>query len=519
MPLSKFLMSLSQIILICNWLLEGNLKNKFASFFKNKPALILSSLLLLHFIGLLYTSDYAYASKDIRIKFPLFILPLFLSTSWPLSQKIVNLILKFFIGGILVATGITSLVLVDVIHRNIADVRNASLFISHIRFALLIDVAFFCCIYFIKNTASLSYKIMWGTVSVWLIVFLILLESMTGLSILTFILFVLALYLIFKSEVKIIRYGLIVIIVGFCFFIGNMALRVIKQNSIPDEVVNYDTLQTHTAHGGVYINSSTDKSTENGHLVWIYFCMDELESAWNKRSVIKFDGEDAKGNAVRFTLIRFLASKGLRKDADAVDRLTDEEIKCIERGMPNVNYRTISGIEVRINEVLWEINLYKMRGDVNFHSITQRYAYWQAALDIVSENKLIGVGTGDVQKAFDAEYEKTNSNLLKELRCRSHNQYLTIGVAFGILGMIWFLFTLIYPMVSLNKTRDLLYVSFIIIAMISFLTEDTLESQAGVTFYAFLNAFFLFVHNNKAGTEEINFSSLNEKPLLWRKFH
>jgi len=35
------------------------------------------------------------------------------------------------------------------------------------------------------------------------------------------------------------------------------------------------------------------------------------------------------------------------------------------------------------------------------------------------------------------------------------------------------------------------YLSFFIIAVISFLTEDTLETQAGVTFFAFFNSFFL----------------------------
>ena len=86
MPLSKFLMSLSQIILVCNWILEGGLKAKMIAFKNNKAALILSSLVLVHFIGLLYTSDFDYAFKDIRIKAPLLILPLIFSTSKVLSE-------------------------------------------------------------------------------------------------------------------------------------------------------------------------------------------------------------------------------------------------------------------------------------------------------------------------------------------------------------------------------------------------------------------------------------------------
>lgn len=82
---------------------------------------------------------------------------------------------------------------------------------------------------------------------------------------------------------------------------------------------------------------------------------------------------------------------------------------------------------------------------------------------------------------------------------RSHNQYLSIGVAFGIVGLIWFLITLFYPMFLQGKNVDYLYVTFLLIAVISFLTEDTLETQAGVTFYAFFNSFFLLItKRNKA---------------------
>jgi hypothetical protein len=44
-----------------------------------------------------------------------------------------------------------------------------------------------------------------------------------------------------------------------------------------------------------------------------------------------------------------------------------------------------------------------------------------------------------------------------------------------------------------KKTVDYLYITFFLIAVVSFLTEDTLETQAGVTFFAFFNSFFLFV--------------------------
>jgi hypothetical protein len=45
----------------------------------------------------------------------------------------------------------------------------------------------------------------------------------------------------------------------------------------------------------------------------------------------------------------------------------------------------------------------------------------------------------------------------------------------------------------LRKKLSPLYFAFLFIAVISFLTEDTLESQSGVTFFAYFNSLFLWL--------------------------
>nr|MBA3971777.1 hypothetical protein [Bacteroidota bacterium] len=196
MPLSKFLMSLSQIILACNWILEGRLKNKIISFSRNKAALIVSSLLVMHFIGLLYTTDFNYAFKDIRIKAPLLVLPLILSTSIPLSRNIIHMLMRLFVAAILAGTVVSMLILSGIIQREVVDIRSVSIFIAHIRFALLICVAIFISGYFIYRATTI-HKLIWGSIAVWLIIFLILTESITGLSALCVAMLVVIFYSIF----------------------------------------------------------------------------------------------------------------------------------------------------------------------------------------------------------------------------------------------------------------------------------------------------------------------------------
>ncbi len=484
-------MSLSQIILVGNWLLEGNLKSKITEFCKNKSALILSSLLLLHLIGLFYTSDFAYAFNDIRIKAPLLLLPLIISTSRPLSQKLFTVILQIFVGAIILGTIISTLILTDVIHRHIVDVRNISIFISHIRFALLICVAIFICGYFIYNTSNVSGKLVWGGIIIWFTVFLILMESITGLSVFIFTVFILITYAIITSKNKTVKWVSLFSMLLSLLFISYWVKEATTEN-LKKEIIDPGKLDKYTSQRNLYVYDTTAKQTENGYYVWMYYCIQELEPLWNHRSKINFNGKDLKGNEIRFTLMRYLTSKGLRKDADGLKSLTDNEINAIERGVVNVNFQNISSIKGRLHEIKWELDLYKTTGDPNGHSLTQRFEYWKTAFAIIKQNCLFGVGTGDVEQTFNKEYVKSNSPLLMEWRLRAHNQYLSIAVAFGIIGFMWFLITLIYPMIKQKMVFDYLYITFFIITVISFFTEDTLETQAGVTFYAFFNSFYLF---------------------------
>ena len=104
--------------------------------------------------------------------------------------------------------------------------------------------------------------------------------------------------------------------------------------------------------------------------------------------------------------------------------------------------------------------------------------------------------------AYRRQYSKINSMLDEHHRLRAHNQYLAIAVAFGLIGLFYFLFALIAPMILTKKYRNYFYVTFFIIAILSMITEDTLETQAGATFFAFFNALFLFGKNNSEKTTQ-----------------
>jgi O-antigen ligase len=122
----------------------------------------------------------------------------------------------------------------------------------------------------------------------------------------------------------------------------------------------------------------------------------------------------------------------------------------------------------------------------------QRLEFWKASAGIIRENWLTGVGTGDMNKAFSDQYAKMHTKLAPGNRWRSHDQFLSILVGFGVFGLAWFLFSLFYPAARLKGFSDYFVITILMIGLLSMLTNDTIETQAGVTFFYFYYSFFLF---------------------------
>jgi hypothetical protein len=223
-------------------------------------------------------------------------------------------------------------------------------------------------------------------------------------------------------------------------------------------------------------------------------CDEELKPAWERKSKINYDSLDKRKNQIRYTLIRYMASKGLTRDSLGFLQLNDADIHFIENGCPNYLYTNPANIRTRIHEILWETEGSMRQHETNGHSLTMRLDFWETALHIIKQNFLFGVGTGDVESAFKMQYQKENTSLHKEWQLRSHNQYLETTVGLGIIGLLLFLIRLFAPFFS-NKKLSVLFILFILIEVLSFINEDTLETQAGVTFCIFFTQ--LFFHNDE----------------------
>lgn len=490
-PSSRFLMSVSQMSFGLLWILHGHYKEKWNAFINNKTALVFTSLFLIHVIGVFYSTDLEYALKDLRTKLPILIIPFMFSAFPKIDYKKLTTLFYFFIGSVLVVS-IYVTIAHFVNHEEVRIIISRD-FISHIRFSLNVNLAiFFLILMRVKQEKRSVIDLPLLLVLSWLVFFLFFLQAFTGLVVFLSLIFSLVFYLIFKSKkVWLKLMFLSFIIIGLVSVSWYLISFYNTYTSL--EEVHVEELEKRTPSGNYYYHN-LEAGSENGKYIYLYLNEKEIREEWNKRSILPYDSTDYRNQQIKFTVLRYLTSKDLRKDKEGVLSLTPLDIKNIENGIANIHYTEGIGVDARLMKILLEIENYKRTGNPSGHSVMQRVEYWRTAVRIIKKNFFFGVGTGDMNIAFQEEYKEMNSKLNLDSRLRTHNQYLSIWVGLGLLGFVIFMIVLIYPAIITKSFGNVFYYVFFITLVISMITEDTIETQAGVTFFVVFSSLFLLLY-------------------------
>ncbi len=112
---------------------------------------------------------------------------------------------------------------------------------------------------------------------------------------------------------------------------------------------------------------------------------------------------------------------------------------------------------------------------------------WYASLEIIRENFLFGVGSGDVKSSLNAVYKSIDAPDLVELNLNSHNQYLGAFLENGMGGIITLLILFLYGLFDLGLKKNL-YLIFIVIIVTISLAENILDRQIGAVFFGAFNS-------------------------------
>lgn len=493
LPLSVWFLSVFIFINGAIWIADRGYRRLPSLLNTNKPVLWAFIIYLVPVIWFLRSSDLAFAIHDLKIKLPLIVFPLVIGIGRPLSKNEIRTVVTLFIAGVMAASVIAVIKMWDTPFNSWAAKRDSVLYISHIRLALMTNLALFSSLSYLVYEKSLKKaEICFYFIStLCLICFLFFLLSLTGIFLFVILIFGSVIYFAVTTRNKIVGNVLLSVTVSFLLILVVVIIFKIKSfyRIIEPVPANPDLI---TINGKPYLNYPERKDIENGRYVWMYICEEEMMREWDNRSSLDYYGKDKKNQDLRFTLIRYLTSVGFRKDSVGVSSLSYRDIANVENGIANRRFTEGTTLGSMVYEVIWQIDNYRRGGNPSGHSLTQRIEYFRTGVRIFIKTPLFGVGAGDVPGAFIKQYENDNSVLDPQFRNRAHNQYLTFLISYGIIGFVLIILSLIVPAITFRGYRDYLFIIFFSIALLSMLSEDTLETHAGVSFFAYFYSLLLF---------------------------
>lgn len=494
MVTSVWAANLAWVLLGANWVLEGwsrpdgsnwhsTWREKWQMARRSRPLQAVVALCLLYLVGMLWTDNAAHGWSILQVKLPLLVVPLVVLTSRPLAGRARRLVLAVYAATVLVVS-----VIAVVRMLTIPDLpyRDAVPYISHIRFALN------CCmvVYLVSlekpvrldklfklNTEHPTLNTAVGALLVlWLLLFLALIHSYTAFAILAVV--SLVMLLTFYRRWPLIALWLL-LAAGAAFLVGREAkayYRLIPQATEP--------LPLFTAGGHAY-DHFRDGIIENGNYINNYLCPEEMRAEWQRRSRVPYDSIGAEGYSLQPTLVRYLNALGLTKDSVGVWSLSEAQVADIEHGVANPVYLERNPVRKMVYVMLFEREYYVHTHAVRGFTMLQRLELWHATLDVIQRHPWFGVGTGDVDDSLHARLAETDSSLAGSGKS-THNQYLALVAAFGLVGA--FLLLLLF-LRSFSAKLPPLILAWLLTVLLSFLTEDTLDTLAGILFCTYFLAF------------------------------
>ncbi|MBW6536002.1 MAG: O-antigen ligase family protein [Mariniphaga sp.] len=492
-PFSEALVSISAGLLLFQALALQAWKHPSVNLQSWKNVLLPVSIFGVYLLGTIFTKDFSFALYELKKVVFWVVFPLSIFLSPKLSGKKTYVVLYVFIFSIVVSSFIITGKLVLNNYLQIVDFRSVSI-VSHIRFSFQVTLAIILLAWLLitKNKFPVQiHSIILLGLFLWLTFFLILLKSLLG--IIAFFGVLLISILIFiagtknkKKKVVLVSLLLLVLLLP-SIYLGNVIYDFYRF-----EKINPATVEKFTPSGNQYHHNFKQGMRENGHLVYVYVCDEELRQEWNKRSEIKYD-DNLNGYMLGTTLIRYLTSLGYRKDSIGMSKLSAEDIQLIQEGVTNYKFKNHEfSIYPRIYETVWELDYYLRTGDPNEKTLAQRIEYVKASLMLIKENPMFGIGTGNWVLKYNEVYDRMDTKLSPEKRGPSHNQYLNYLVKFGIFGFFWILVALLYPVFKLGHRHNFVFILFLVFYAFANLGDANFESHMGLSFFAFFYSFFLW---------------------------
>ncbi|NVK26415.1 MAG: O-antigen ligase family protein [Flavobacteriia bacterium] len=155
-----------------------------------------------------------------------------------------------------------------------------------------------------------------------------------------------------------------------------------------------------------------------------------------------------------------------------------------------IAFISLPGTQRRIVETYHEIRSFNRV--VEKKQTNHRVYLWRYGTDVISENWLLGTGTGGANEALHVKLQDCRAKFwdgekvyyLYDKKYNVHNVFLQAWMTHGIAGILLVVLILFGPLIRALRQKDQMVAGFLLLAIVSFTTESMLERQAGVLWFA-----------------------------------
>jgi O-antigen ligase len=159
---------------------------------------------------------------------------------------------------------------------------------------------------------------------------------------------------------------------------------------------------------------------------------------------------------------------------------------CIFR-TDSLNFRLVQGLRDDVSAT-----------SLPYSAADPRAKRWELAMSLVKQSPVVGFGTGaEIPMLKEAYFEnKFYDSYLNELN--AHNQYLSFLLKGGLFALAIYLFTLFYCFRIAIRKRDPVFIGFLVLVAVTGLSENILDVNKGIFFFAFFLSLFACAHLKKS---------------------
>jgi len=164
--------------------------------------------------------------------------------------------------------------------------------------------------------------------------------------------------------------------------------------------------------------------------------------------------------------------------------------------LPFIAVNTIPSLKEKMNYSNWDLKQYKQGTGLSY-SDSERIYSLRAGWKVFVDNKVVGVGIGDVREACNDLYRQWIGSPIDHY---PHNQYLFTLASTGVVGLVCYLIALLIPLIQFRAVIDIYFLTMHCILLVAALAENALERTYTIGFYLFflLIGISYFVHRWKS---------------------